>query len=253
MQDLVNFVMDGLEKGDPLVLGVLVAFAVVALTILILAVRGGSNKRRGVLLVGLCDAGKSLIYSRLVFKKFALTHTSIKENDGTYELEGKKAGKTLRIIDLPGHERIRVSKFDQYKKAARALVFVVDSLTFQKEIKDVADYLYSILTDPVISSYVPPVLIACNKHDQTMAKGAKVVQAQLEKEMNTVRLTKSAALSGTTDSGNNNVYLGKRNKPFSFADVKPFRIEFAECSAKGVKDSSDGDLDAIVNWLEQIA
>lgn len=44
-------------------------------------------------------------------------------------------------------------------------------------------YLYSILTDPVISSYVPPVLIACNKHDQTMAKGAKVVQAQLEKEM----------------------------------------------------------------------
>lgn len=50
-----------------------------------------------------------------------------------------QAGKTLRIIDLPGHERIRVSKFDQYKKAARALVFVVDSLTFQKEIKDVAE------------------------------------------------------------------------------------------------------------------
>ena len=43
--------------------------------------------------------------------------------------------------------------------------------------------LYNLLTDRVVSSNVPKVLIACNKHDLTLAKGSKVIQAQLEKEM----------------------------------------------------------------------
>ena len=34
----------------------------------------------GVLLTGLSDAGKTLIYARLVFSKFVATHTSVKEN-----------------------------------------------------------------------------------------------------------------------------------------------------------------------------
>ena len=44
-------------------------------------------------------------------------------------------------------------------------------------------FIYTLLTDPVLSSHVPPVLIVCNKQDQTMAKSAKVIQDSIEKEM----------------------------------------------------------------------
>ena len=44
-------------------------------------------------------------------------------------------------------------------------------------------YLYTILSDRVISQNAPPVLIACNKQDLTLCKGAPLIQKMLEKEM----------------------------------------------------------------------
>lgn len=45
----------------------------------------------------------------------------------------------------------------------RAVVFVVDSVAFQREMKDVAEFLYQLLTDNTILKNAPPLLIACNK------------------------------------------------------------------------------------------
>lgn len=45
----------------------------------------------------------------------------------------------------------------------RAIVFVVDSVAFQREMKDVAEFLYQLLTDNTILKNAPPLLIACNK------------------------------------------------------------------------------------------
>lgn len=45
----------------------------------------------------------------------------------------------LKMIDIPGHERLRMKFWDQYKSSARALIFVVDGLTFQKDLRDVAE------------------------------------------------------------------------------------------------------------------
>lgn len=45
----------------------------------------------------------------------------------------------------------------------RAIVFVVDSGIFQKEVRDVAEFLYILLTDTVISRNAPALLVACNK------------------------------------------------------------------------------------------
>lgn len=42
-------------------------------------------------------------------------------------------------------------------------------------------YLYTILADSSVSSV--PVLIACNKQDETFAKGSSVVKPLLEKEL----------------------------------------------------------------------
>lgn len=45
------------------------------------------------------------------------------------------------MVDIPGHERVRNKFFDQYKKSARILVFVVDSCTVQKDVRDVAEWV----------------------------------------------------------------------------------------------------------------
>lgn len=50
--------------------------------------------------------------------------------------------KTLRLVDLPGQERLRNKYFDQYKSSAKAIVYVVDSVTIQKEIRDVAEWVF---------------------------------------------------------------------------------------------------------------
>lgn len=42
-------------------------------------------------------------------------------------------------------------------------------------------FLYTILSDSLTSSV--PILILCNKQDETMAKGSNVVKSLLEKEM----------------------------------------------------------------------
>uniref|UniRef100_A0A0B6ZNL5 Signal recognition particle receptor subunit beta n=1 Tax=Arion vulgaris TaxID=1028688 RepID=A0A0B6ZNL5_9EUPU len=243
----------GVDVNDPTVIGIIVAVVVVLVSLVIFIVkRSGRSKRYGVLLLGICDAGKTLIFSQLVHQEFKQTCTSIKVNSGEYEILEKN--KKLRIIDLPGHERLRGRLLEEYKSLARGLIFVIDSGSLQKEIKEVAEYLYTVLSDRTVSNNAPPLLILCNKQDLTLAKGAKVIRSQLEKEMNTLRVTRAAALTGVGDTANNNTYLGKRDKDFDFSDVKPLKIEFAECSAFGKDKSSDGpELDEIYRWLAKVA
>ncbi|XP_074654981.1 signal recognition particle receptor subunit beta-like [Tubulanus polymorphus] len=235
---------------DPVLLGVLTAVVVIFLTIVLLKFAKGGRKGSHVVFVGLCDAGKTLIFSKLAHGRHITTHTSMKENLGKYTISEKN--KTVQIVDIPGHERSRQKFVDQYKSLARAIVFVVDSTTFQKEYKDVAEYLYNLLTDAVISRNCPPILMLCNKQDYTLAKGAKVIQTQLQKEINTLRKTRAAALDATDgDVGNNNTFLGKRNKDFEFTDIKPFCVEFAECSAGTSAD--DSKLDELEQWIVKIS
>lgn len=86
-------------------------------------------------------------------------------------------------MDIPGHERLRDKFFEQYKGIAKGVVFVVDSVTLQQDIRDVAEFLYNILIDSVIASGCSDVLILCNKQDQTFAKGTTAVKSILEKEL----------------------------------------------------------------------
>lgn len=95
-----------------------------------------SQKRTDILLMGLCESGKTLLFSQLLHSVVSETFTSIAENIGQYDPEN---GSSLRIIDIPGHERLRDRFYDQYKNTAKGIVFIVDSITVQKDIRDVAE------------------------------------------------------------------------------------------------------------------
>ncbi|XP_041377889.1 signal recognition particle receptor subunit beta-like [Gigantopelta aegis] len=248
---LVLEFVDALKRHDPSAIGILVAVLVGILTIgLLFYLKSTRSGRSSVLLLGICGAGKTLLFTWLTHGKFKETYTSIKTNHGNYTAGLKN--KQVKIVDLPGHERLRNQSLEENKSQARAVVFVIDSLTFQKEIKDVAEFLYTVLSDNTVLSRSLPILIACNKQDQTLAKGSKVIQSNLEKEMNTLRVTKAAALQGTDNTSNNNSYLGKRNKPFEFSDLKPMSIEFVECSIHG-KTDEEADFSTITRWLDRVA
>lgn len=94
-------------------------------------------KRTDVVLAGLCDAGKTLLFSLVLNGSEVETFTSLKENFGFLTLEKG----IVRLVDLPGHERLRMRFLENYKNTTKALAFVVDSSAIQKEIKDVAEYV----------------------------------------------------------------------------------------------------------------
>ena len=47
-------------------------------------------------------------------------------------------------------------------------MFVVDSAAFQREVKDVAEFLYQVLLDSIGLKNTPSFLIACNKQGTIM-------------------------------------------------------------------------------------
>ncbi|XP_069114368.1 signal recognition particle receptor subunit beta-like isoform X2 [Argopecten irradians] len=228
--EFANYIKIGVERQDATVLGVLIATVAVFLTIgILLSVSRKGNIRRTILLLGTCDAGKTLLFSRLV-KKISddvMTVTSMKANSGNYKVQNKN--KSLRIVDIPGHERIRMQGLEQHKNTAR--------------------YLYTTLSDSVISKNAPPILIACTKSDLTLKKGKDVIKKNLATEINIMRVTRSAALQQLEGAANNNTFLGKQNKDFAFEDLKPFKVDFVECSSLTGKV----DLSEVESWLEKLA
>ncbi|NWV45538.1 SRPRB protein, partial [Daphoenositta chrysoptera] len=241
------------ELRGPAVLSVLVALIAVAITVLIWRfVQGRRSSRKAVLLLGLCDAGKTLLFARTGFPQSVITGTPGSGVVNSSLLVFQSTNVTL--IDLPGHESLRLQFLERFKAAARAIVFVVDSVAFQREVKDVAEFLYQVLVDSTVLRNAPALLIACNKQDVTMAKSAKLIQQQLEKELNTLRVTRSAAptsLDGSATGGP--AQLGKKGKDFDFSQL-PMKVEFVECSARGSKgEEGEADLEGLEKWLVKVA
>ncbi|ALC43508.1 SrpRbeta [Drosophila busckii] len=221
----------------PILIALVLGFLVVALFVIL---RRRSTGRRDFLLTGLSEAGKSAIFMQLLHGKFPETFTSIKENVGEY----RGGHLSARVIDVPGHYRVRDKCFELYKRTTKGIVFVVDSVTVQKDIRDVADSLYTILSDSLTQPC--SVLILCNKQDQTTAKSAKVIKTLLEKELHTVRDTRSRKLQSVGDDEvNKPITLGKPGRDFEFAHISQ-NVQFFECSAR------DNQLNHLADWLDRM-
>lgn len=62
-------------------------------------------------------------------------------------------------------------------------MYIIDCVTIQKDIRDAAEYLYNILSDPIILKSVSSMLIVCNKQDIPLAKSTTAVRCMFEKEL----------------------------------------------------------------------
>ncbi|XP_058835598.1 signal recognition particle receptor subunit beta [Topomyia yanbarensis] len=219
---------------------ILLGCIVILVTLVLLYVwKKKRSARTDVLLMGLCDSGKTLLFSQLILGEAKETFTSTKENLGYLAT----AQGELRVVDIPGHERLRGTFFDQYKNFAKAIVFVVDSVTVQKDVRDVAYFLYTVLADKATNNL--PCIVLCNKQDETLAKGDSVIKSLLEKEINVVRQTRKSQLQSVDQNNTDSVFLGKPDKDFDFSQVSQ-TVKFVPCSAQEVQ------LDDLITFLDTL-
>jgi len=232
-------------KVEDNTLPIAVAVMVGLLTILLLYLYTRRRSLgRDVLICGVCDSGKTTLFSQLVSGKLVQTYTSMIHNKMALPVEGKAS---VELVDVPGHERVRGQVLETFSPSARAIIFVVDSNTVSKQIRDVAECLHSILSQKVISHNSPPVLVICNKQDADLAKGSPAVQNLMEKEIEKVRMTRSNQLAGIEGEDGGVIFIGKEGKAFEFKDL-PCEVKFEESSATDL-----GSLAGVRKWICDIA
>ncbi|KAL1757190.1 signal recognition particle receptor beta subunit-domain-containing protein [Schizophyllum commune] len=184
------------------------ALAALAVAILLVSVlvlftkRRSATKGNALLLVGPPDAGKSAILSALVYKHTLPTHASLQTNSAFATLPNLK--QPLRIIDVPGHPRVR-DQFRAHLPEARAVAFVVDASTVSRNGARVAEHLHTLLR---ALSHLPPsqptpaLAILAHKSDLLKAGApalaASRVRTVLERELERRR---AAAAEGIAVEG----------------------------------------------------
>ncbi|VDN51176.1 unnamed protein product [Dracunculus medinensis] len=185
---------------------------------------------------------------------FPETYSSFKENE--YKFFRDAAGRELTLIDIPGAERLRKRLLHKYlseRRSIRGIIFVIDSSTFGRKSRDVAELLYDVLYE---SRKCVPSLVTCNKQDSSLAKSSRVIHITLEHEFGLINGTREAALD-STDGDMKKRVLTATGKDFQWNDLMTTKIDFIECCAiKGFNGGEDGGrktgLSSVRDWIDSL-
>ncbi|KAI0362396.1 P-loop containing nucleoside triphosphate hydrolase protein [Trametes cingulata] len=250
----------------------LVAVVLVAISVL-LARKKSAKRGDAVVLAGCSDAGKTAILTTLAYQQTLPTHASMQTNAALVALPSTH--RTLRVIDVPGHPRIR-GQFQEHLPHAKGIAFVVDASTVSRNGAAVAEHLHMImhaLTSLPPSRETPSLLIVAHKCD--LLKGTASASAEqlainrvrtiLERELEKRRASHVNGVAveglGEEDAGSE---LGglecTGNGEFKFAEWEGGEVGFVGTSlAVGKKasrveeKSAQGDgLSPLRDWLEEL-
>eukprot|EP00045_Choanoeca_perplexa_P002573 m.25341 g.25341 ORF g.25341 m.25341 type:complete len:239 (+) comp11588_c0_seq1:36-752(+) len=230
--------------------------AIVAAVVVVLAIGAfvafglkKAVKKDKVLLLGCKGAGKTTLFLRLVHQLFnKKTTTSIEVNEASYQLNDDT---TIRIVDIPGHPRLAENLLNEHAVEAQALVFIIDSAVFNKDVRQVAELLYTVLTHPSLVDI--PVLLLCNKQDIVTAAKNRSVVAKLEKELTQLRTTARTSVGDTAGEDDQGpLELGdETTDAFKFEQLSN-RIDFEETSLKDQSEKCQASDNIVLNWMKQV-
>ncbi|KIK99285.1 hypothetical protein PAXRUDRAFT_822906 [Paxillus rubicundulus Ve08.2h10] len=255
---------------------VLLSLAVTVLFFIVLSFTRKKSKSRGndLLLLGPPDSGKTAIMSNLAYDQTLPSHTSLQTNLAQVVLSPTK---TLRVIDVPGHPRIR-DQFREHLGDAKAIAFVVDSSTISRNASVVAEHLHHVLhaiTSLPPTQSTPALLILAHKMD-LLKSGASSNSATsvaisrvctiLERELEKRRASQSGGVGmeslGADGEGSEMGGLdcsGPAGGTFKFSEWEGGEVYFAATwvkvgENKDVEKSSGEDgLDGLKEWLNQVS
>uniref|UniRef100_A0A0K0DM41 Signal recognition particle receptor subunit beta n=1 Tax=Angiostrongylus cantonensis TaxID=6313 RepID=A0A0K0DM41_ANGCA len=122
----------------------------------------------------------------------------------------------LQLVDFPGAECLRKQLVERWltkgRSSLRAIAFVVDSSSFSKRSRDVAEFFY----DVVLES----------------GKKVDVIRVSLEKEIGLINKTRAAALSSTDGSSASSTLTGNGDR-FTWNDL-PMLVLLLSCSNEAI-------------------
>lgn len=165
----------------------------------------------------------------------------MKENVYTGILADCASSKPKTLVDFPGHPKLSGGLVD-YLAKARGIIFVIDAATLARNLRNVTDYLYGILAEPIVRKQKTPILIVCNKTDLVTALKEAKAKILLEDEIARLRTTRSAAHDAVGGDVQEDSYLGFEGEDFKFDHLEN-PIEFASCSV--VNDN----IEAVTEWI----
>ncbi|KAG6861343.1 hypothetical protein C0995_001322 [Termitomyces sp. Mi166 len=233
------------------------------------------SRGNALLLVGPPDAGKTTILSQLVYGQALQTHTSLQTNSSLVNLSTPK--KSIRVVDVPGHPRVR-DQFQEHLDDAKAIAFVVDASTVSRNGAVVAEHLHNILhalTCLPPSQISPSLIILAHKYDlinagsQANATSEQLainrVKSVLERELEKRRASQKGGVGveglGGEDEKSDMGGLDCNGPPgalFKFSDWEGGEISFLGTSAKVSKANDDHEkpvddgLASLREWLDEI-
>ncbi|KAJ3177408.1 hypothetical protein HDU87_004427 [Geranomyces variabilis] len=190
-------------------------------------------KRDKVLLTGLSEAGKTVLFMQLRHGETVATHTSMESNESRFSLPTSYStpttpGPSVHLVDLPGHEKLRF-KYTEHIATTGAIVFVLDSTTIARDLRAVAEYLYDILVNRYTQRNEVPLLVLCNKSELLMALPVEKIRVLLEGEIEKLRTSRAAEIQSLDDSGEQEELLGVEGEKFAFEQLAN-PVSFAKCS-----------------------
>ncbi|KAH3767652.1 signal recognition particle receptor subunit beta [Pelomyxa schiedti] len=206
-------------------IGTIVVVAILSLILLWRRRRG--TQSRSVVLTGLSNAGKTALILRLQYPEVMNeTHMSMEPHSATFPIKKDSKQRILKMTDSPGHDRVR-GKWIEFASSANALVYVLNSLDFNAQVRDEANFLLSILSNPVTMKNKIPICVFCNKQEQISASLPEKVKVSLEHEIQQVLALKPLSI-GEHDSAAAPTpqLLQAKEKDFSFSALLHNKVVF---------------------------
>lgn len=204
-----------------------------------------------IVIAGPMGAGKTSLWCRLRFPstKKSNTQTSMSINAAEAHIDES----TAYMVDIPGHQKYQFDR-DSYLPLARGIIFVVDSTAIADNIRGTTEMLYSILANQAVQTKELPVLVLCNKQDDSATAVSHVrIKTMLEEEINSLRASRQAGLTATTklddDEDTNDKlgdFLGYDGQKFSFEHL-PNTVQINESSM--ILGHDAGGLEQVERWI----
>jgi len=104
-----------------------------------------------------------------------------------YEIPSLESKGLLDILDIPGQGYFKARIIDNLTNA-KLIVLLIDS-NDKDSIKQAGAYLYDILNNEQFDD-TTPLIIACNKQDLKFPKSKKIIESDLNSEIESIKLMK---------------------------------------------------------------
>merc|ERR1712226_173164 len=240
---------------------------------------GGSIKYgKSIIFCGSRDSGKTTLLSRIVnksVKKAPTLRTQTSQIQNTYPFG---LNDSYNLVDIPGHERVRMQILEKHIKDTKALIFVIDAENTaddtDNDLRDSAEYFINILGNPELYSRTPKkdqlnILIICNKQDSASAKSSEQIKKQLQNEIQILKdiysvssqssggVRKQLKNTSTLDndqeevdrkSQNINKIFFESEGDFKFEDLDNFNVKFLGTSCV----DEEFDFSGVDIWLNNM-